>query len=202
MLRRSVRFAAAAFTHTRITPSTLFPSSASLPLPPTRLLLIFVFAQGAEHAAAEATAVAADNALAVPLFISGATCVNAAGINGLFEPTQEKGADGRVLYAKRGDISVCMEHAAGTWQIKDVSSKGTDDCFASVEGGCAAEACTSRQWMVSFDSKTFSDAPHVKMVVESEVCRCCVPLNAFLTANLPFAAFSPTDAPSQSTSCY
>ena len=138
--------------------------------------MILFFAQNDEHTAAEARAVAADNALAVPLFISGATGFNAAGINGLFEPTQEKGADGRVLYVKRGDSSMCMEHIAGMWQIKPVSSKGTDNCFANVEGGCAADACTSRQWMVSFDNKTFSDAPHVKMVAGAEAQRqvgCC-----------------------------
>ncbi len=132
--------------------------------------------QGAEHAAAEARAVAADNALAVPLFISGATGVNAAGINGLFEPTQEKGADGRVLYAKRGDSSICMEHAVGKWQIKPVSSKGTDCFIAFCQGGCAAEACTSRRWMTFVHNKTFSDAPHVKMVAGAEAQRqvgCC-----------------------------
>ena len=67
-------------------------------------------AQGAEYAAAEATAVAHDNARAVPVFISGATGVHAAAINGFFEPTQEKGLDGRLILTKRGDAGMLMEH--------------------------------------------------------------------------------------------
>ena len=76
--------------------------------------------QGAEHATTTAEAVAADNARAVPVFISGATGVNAAVINGFFDPTQEKGLDGRALFCKRGDTSVLMEHYAGRWQVKSV----------------------------------------------------------------------------------
>jgi hypothetical protein len=105
--------------------------------------------QGAEHAAAEARAVAHDNARAEPVFISGATGVNADLINGVLEPTEEKGLDGRVLYRKRGDSSVCMEHFGGKWQVKSVSSKGKGNCYASVRGGCAAEACSLRPWIVS-----------------------------------------------------
>ncbi len=78
------------------------------------------------------------------MFISGATGVDAAVINGLFDPTQEKGLDGRVLYAKRGDSSMCMEHFGGKWRVRSVSYKGKDTCFAWVAGGCGAEACTSR----------------------------------------------------------
>ncbi len=109
---------------------------------------MFVFAQGAEHAAAEARAVARDNARAEPVFISGATGDGAALLNGVLEPTEEKGLDGRVLYRKCGDGSMCMEHFGGMWQVKSVSSKGTGDCWAFVAGGCAAEACTSRPWRV------------------------------------------------------
>ena len=158
------------------------------------LSLVFVFAQAAEHAAAEATAVAADNARAAPVFISGATGINAAGINGPFDPTQEKGLDGRVLYAKRGDKSMCMEHFGGTWMVKLVSDKGTGNCTAHVAGGCGAEACTSRQWMVTFDSKTFAEAPLVKIVAEAEVCSCRMPSCAILTVHLPPPAFPQTDA--------
>ncbi len=135
-------------------------------------------AQGAEYAAAEATAVAHDNARAVPVFISGATGVHAAAINGFFDPTQEKGPDGRLILTKRGDASMLMEHTAGRWRVKPVSSKGTDGCFAQVTGGCALAACTSRQWRVSSDGKTFSDAPGVKMVTgaeaERKVSGCCL----------------------------
>ena len=168
MLKRSVRLAAAACTHTSNPP----PSRLQL----LHLTCFFVFAQAAEHAAAEAIAVAADNARAVPVFISGATGIYAAKINGPFDPTQEKGLDGRVLYAKRGDKSMCMEHFGGKWQVKPVSYKGTANCYAYVLGGCGAEACTSRQWMVSFDTKTFAEAPLVKIVVGAEAQRqvgCC-----------------------------
>ena len=111
-------------------------------------------------------------ARAVPVFISGATGMHAAAINGFFEPTQEKGLDGRVLYAKRGDASVCIEHYGGKWRVKPVSDKGTNNCSAYVAGGCALEACTSRVWWVH-DGKVFHDAPSVKMVTEAEVRRCC-----------------------------
>ena len=124
------------------------------------------------HAAAEARAVAADNERAAPVFISGATCVGAAAINGFYEPTQEKGLDGRVLYAKRGDASMCIEHFGGDWKVKHVSDKGKNNAHAYVTGGCALEACTSRVWRV-WDGKAYHDAPSVKMVTEAEVRRCC-----------------------------
>ena len=103
------------------------------------------------------------------MVISGATGPNAAAINGVYEPTQEKGLDGRVLYRKRGDSSVCMEHFGGRWQVKPVLMKGGANCYAYVAGGCAAGACTSRMWKESFDGATFQDAHSVKMVAESEV---------------------------------
>ena len=49
---------------------------------------LFAFAQGAEHAAAEARAVADGNARAGPVFISGATGPHAAGINGFYVVTE------------------------------------------------------------------------------------------------------------------
>ncbi len=119
------------------------------------------------------------------MFISGATGITAADINGPFDPTQEKGLDGRVLYAKRGDKSICMEHFGGKWQVKHVSHKGKETCVAHVAGGCGAEACTSRQWMVTFDNKTFAEAPLVKILAEAEVCSCRMPSCAILTAHLP-----------------
>ncbi len=107
--------------------------------------------------------------------ISGATGNNAACINGFFEPTQEKGLDGRALYAKRGDASVCIEHYGGIWRVKHVSTKGThvaEKCYIIVAGGCGLEACTSRVWRVP-DGKAWNDAPSVKLVAEAEVRRCC-----------------------------
>ena len=91
------------------------------------------------------------------LFISGATGVNAAGINGGYDRTSET-SGGYALYAKRGDKSMCMEHFAGKWGVKSVSHKGNDSCVASVAGSCGAEACTSRQWTV-YDGKTHAEAP-------------------------------------------
>ena len=112
------------------------------------------------QAAAEATAISNDNARAAPVAISGATGEYAARINGVLEPTQEKGLDGRVLYRKRGDPSMIMEHLGGKWEVKPVSHKGTAVCYAYVAGGCAAEACTSRMWKMG-DGSTFHDAPSV-----------------------------------------
>ena len=123
------------------------------------------------QAAAEATAISNDNARAAPVAISGATGPNAAAINGVYEPTQEKGLDGRKLYRKRGDSFVCMEHSHSKWQVKHVFNKGKDVSYAYVSGGCAAEDCTSRPWKVT-DGATFQDAPLLTMVSESEVsCR-------------------------------
>ncbi len=129
----------------------------------------FVFAQGAEHAAAEERAVAEDNARAAPVFISGATGDEAALINGFYEPTEEKGLDGRVLYAKRSDASVCIEHYGGKWRVKDVSCKRMDAFWAYVAGGCGLEACTSRVWTVIGDGEALRDAADLKLVAEAEV---------------------------------
>jgi hypothetical protein len=108
------------------------------------------------------------------LFISGATGVNDAAVNGVYDRTSAT-SDGYALYAKRGDKSMCMEHFGGNWQVKSVSAIGKDNCFAKVSGGCGAEACTSRQWMV-WDGKTWAEAHVVKMVAGAEAQRqvgCC-----------------------------
>jgi hypothetical protein len=111
---------------------------------------------------------------ALVLFISGATGIHAAGINGVYDRTSET-SGGYALYRKRGDGSVCMEHHGGDWEVKLVANKGKDGCYAWVAGGCAAEACTSRQWTV-WDGKAWQDAPLVKMVAGAEAERqvgCC-----------------------------
>ena len=69
------------------------------------------------------------------LFISGATGVHAAAINGGYDRTSET-SGGYALYAKRGDVGMCIEHRAGDWQVKHVSSKGKNGCTAYVAGGC------------------------------------------------------------------
>ena len=119
------------------------------------------------------------------VYISGATGVHAAGINGAYYSTGET-SDGHPLLIKRGDASMLMEHFGGYWEVKLVSDKGTDKCTAYVAGGCALAACTSRQWK-AWDGKTFSDAPGVKMETgaeaERKVSGCC--LRAHQHALLP-----------------
>ena len=117
-------------------------------------------------------AISADNARAAPVFISGATGDMAASFNGFYEPTQEKGLDGRVLYAKRGDASMCIEHYGGNWQVKPVTNKGKDAAWAYVAGGCGLEACTARVWKVTEEKGPgFHDAPSVKLVAGAEAQR-------------------------------
>ncbi len=125
--------------------------------------------------AAEAAAIAAENARAEPVFISGATGDKAALINGVFVPTRMKGLDGRVLYAKQGDASTCIEHFKGHWQVKAVSNNGANNCWIYVVGGCGLEACTSRLWRWwEWDGNAFHYAALVKCVEckEAEVKRC------------------------------
>ena len=131
---------------------------------------MFAFEQGAEHVAAEARAVAADNARAGPVFISGAAGPFSAGINGFYTVTEEKSSDGRVVLSKRGDASMCIEHVEGDWKVKSVSGKGTSAGLAFVQGGCALEDCTSRVWRVLI-GKEWEDQPSVKMATGSEAER-------------------------------
>ena len=131
---------------------------------------MFAFEQGAEHVVAEARAVAADNARAGPVFISGAAVLRSAAINGFYTVTEEKSSDGRVVLSKRGDASMCIEHFAGAWEVLPVSSKGKDTCTAYVQGGCALEDCTSRVWRVA-NGKKFEDHSSVKMAIGSEAER-------------------------------
>ena len=135
-----------------------------------RRVTLFAFAQGAEHAAAEARAVADGNARAGPVFISGATGPHAASINGFYVVTEEKSLDGRLVLSKRGDPSVCIEHRGGKWEVKDVSSKGKAEGIAYVAGGCALEDCTSRVWRVS-NGKGFDVQPSVKVATGREAER-------------------------------
>jgi hypothetical protein len=79
-----------------------------------------------------------DNAKAVPVHIIGAN--GAKFINGLYEPTEERGIDGRVVYKKLntmfGHSPMCIEHFEGYWQIKRMHEKRSPRCFAKVEGSC------------------------------------------------------------------
>ena len=103
------------------------------------------------------------------LFISGATGIHAGAINGGYDRTGEM-CGGCALYRKRCDPGIIVEHRGGVWQVKLVSDKGMDACYAMVKGGCAAEACTSRMWRV-WDGATFQDAPSLKMVAGAEAQR-------------------------------
>ena len=104
------------------------------------------------------------------VFISGAAGMYSAWINGFYTVTEEKSRVGRVVLSKRGDASMCIEHCAGQWQVKYVSSKGTPAGLALVEGGCALEDCTSRVWIVN-NGKKREDQPSVKMATGSEAER-------------------------------
>jgi hypothetical protein len=115
------------------------------------------------QAAAEVEAIDHDNAQAVPMFISGAS----AAIDGFYDPAQEKGLDGRVLYLKRGDASVLIEHFRGQWQVKALTNKGQNICHAMCAGGSALHSCSSHKWMM-FAKKKFVDAPGMKMLSEVE----------------------------------
>ncbi len=120
-----------------------------------------------------------------PVFISGATGDRAGAINGPYSPTQEKGADGRIVYGKDGDASICIEHFGGEWQVdasmcfehfggewqvKAVEDKGQDVCLGSVQGGCALEDCASRAWKV-WDTGKLTDQTSVKIVTGAEAHR-------------------------------
>ena len=117
------------------------------------------------------------------MFLSGAVGVKASKVNGFWRATAER-RQGRVVYVKVGDDSMCIEYFGGRWQIKLVSEKGQNASAAEVPGGCAFEACTSRVWNVS-DGTAFVPQPSVKMLfgadAEREVscrCRLCARCNA------------------------
>jgi hypothetical protein len=155
---------------------------------------VTLVAQGAGLALAEATAITRENRQAAAVFISGATGVNAWCINGYFEPTQEKGPDGRLILTKRGDANILLEHFAGRWNVKSrvilEASKCKAGTFAYIPGGCALVGSyphsTPFQFKV-YDGKNFIDAPGVKMETGPEarqkVSGCC--LRAHQHALLP-----------------
>ncbi len=131
-----------------------------------------MFLQGAEYAAAVAQSIAEDNARAGPVFVSGATGSSASVLNGYYEPTEEKGADGRVMYAKRGDGSVCIEHFKEEWGVKNNSNKNSNRCSAHVSGGSAFDSCASRVWKVyDYSGTKWVEQPSVKMVTGAEAER-------------------------------
>jgi hypothetical protein len=100
------------------------------------------------------------------VFISGATGVYAAEINGTFDRTSEM-CNVYPLYVKRGNPSMCIHHHDGNWKVRSVSNIGKSICSAYVAGGCALEACTSRVWMET-DGKGWNPAPGMQMVTGAE----------------------------------
>ena len=116
------------------------------------------------------------------VFISGATGPHAAAINGAYDRTSETTKTNLwddccyPILRKRGDANMMMEHLKELWQVKAASDKSTDSHYADVAGGCALEACTSRQWRVT-DGKILVNAPGLKMVTgaeaERKVSGCC-----------------------------
>ena len=124
-----------------------------------------------------------DNSRAGLVFLSGAQGTYASSVNGFWRATAER-RQGRVVYVKVVDDSLCIEHLGGIWQVKSVSNKGENITFAEVPGGCALEACTSRVWNVGSGSGLVPQ-PSVKMLfgadAEREVscrCRLCARCNA------------------------
>ena len=83
------------------------------------------------------------------MFVSGATGGLCSVVNGYYEPTEEKGVDGRVMYRKVGDGGVWIEHFEGHWQIKYGTAKGKGNSKAFLLNCyCALESCASRVWQV------------------------------------------------------
>jgi hypothetical protein len=99
------------------------------------------------HAATivQAVPVLVDVLPAASVRISGAIGDFADSINGVFAPTQEKSQDGRIVYSKRGDTSICIEHFNGQWQLKRLLHRCFNACYAYAPGGCQLETCTS-EW--------------------------------------------------------
>ena len=116
-------------------------------------------------------ALAAENARAVSVVISGATGPLSNFVNGLFYPSREVGADGRRIYKKRGDHSVCLEHVEGYWSVKPMSVKGTPNYYANVQGNSALLDCSSRRWMLGDGKGSSIPNPAIRLVSQEQYTR-------------------------------
>jgi len=97
------------------------------------------------------------------VFVNGATGPLSGAINGAFICTRK--SDGSVVsYTKRNDAGICIEHLNGLWQIKRVSAKGKNTCWAYVNGGCELAESNPRKWMVSRGRGISSDQDCVNVV--------------------------------------
>ncbi len=106
------------------------------------------------QASAEDEVTSNENSKSGAVSISGALGPSAAYLNGQYFPEPSTERVGRVVYCKRGDPSMCIEHRAGLWQLKPTLHKGTDQLIAAVKGGCALDGCASRKWKLTADSQT------------------------------------------------
>jgi hypothetical protein len=97
------------------------------------------------------------------IFVNGATGPLSGAINGAFVCTRN--SDGCVVsYTKRNDAGICIEHLNGLWQIKRVSAKGKNTCWAYVHGGCELAETNTRNWFVSRGRGRSSDQDNVIVV--------------------------------------
>jgi hypothetical protein len=105
------------------------------------------------------------------VFIDGITINNNNSYNGVYYRTSEI-SNGYSVYKKLDGTLLCIEHSEATtnWQLKDLSSKGRNWCSAYVQGGCALEDCTSREWCVH-SGVTHINQPSVKMLTGAEAER-------------------------------
>ena len=83
------------------------------------------------------------------------------------------------MYRKIGDDSVCIEHrtnenrtkdceGVSLWQVKLVSSMGTDRALAAAEGGSALDACASGVWKVVCESGVAQEQTGFTMLTGQE----------------------------------
>ena len=128
-----------------------------------------------------------------PIFISGVSGDSAAAVNGYYEPTLGIGIDGRVMYAKHGGGSVCIEHFGDFWQIKRVENRGENTCISSIAGGCALVDCVARVWSKASPNGPIEDI-RMKLLTgddaEQEVSGCCLHNETSLSMLVPALASS------------
>jgi hypothetical protein len=114
-----------------------------------------------------ASSIALENQRAEAVYISGATGSFASIVNGVFNPTQMIGVDGRLIYVKRNQDDVILEHVDGHWRVKPSNTKNTPSFYAMLEGNNALLDCSSHQWTLA-DGRGGSMAPTRQIILISE----------------------------------
>ena len=115
--------------------------------------------------------------------LRGATGVNAAEINGWYEPTAEF-VNNASLYRKLGDADKWIEYINGKWAVKRTANRGNDTCYAYaiIKPAVALEECPIDSWMV-VDGGKFVAQPSFSVSVssleafqdyEAQVVRICI----------------------------